>query len=278
MLPPTGQPRRYRNGLVNIDSFLADHDDEWKRLTDLTRRARKPRSMSSSDLDDLVSLYQRTSTDLSVARSNFNDPALTARLTRLVADANAVIYGTRPRTVRALRRFFTVSFPAAVWHDRWFVVVAAALTFLPAIAVGTWLAHSPKAVEATAPAAVREAYVNNDFESYYSSEPAAQFASEVFVNNVQVAIYRVRRRHPPVRRHRLHPRDERGERRCRSGPVRGRWSVPQVLGADPPPRPARAVGRRHRRGCGAAPRLGDHRSRGSEPPRRASPSKDAGRS
>ena len=189
MLRPTGQPRRYRNGLVNIDSFLADHDDEWKRLADLTRRARKPRSMSASDLDDLVSLYQRTSTDLSVARSNFNDPALAARLTRLVADANAVIYGTRPRTVRALRRFFTVSFPAAVWHDRWFVLVAAALTFLPAIAVGTWLAHSPKAVEATAPAAVREAYVNDDFESYYSSEPAAQFASEVFVNNVQVAIY-----------------------------------------------------------------------------------------
>ena len=59
----------------------------------------------------------------------------------------------------------------------------------PAIAIGTWLAHSPKAVEATAPAAVREAYVNEDFESYYSSEPAAQFASEVFVNNVQVAIY-----------------------------------------------------------------------------------------
>ena len=189
MLRPTGQPRRYRNGLVNIDSFLADHDDEWKRLADLTRRARKARSMSASDLDDLVSLYQRTSTHLSVARSTFNDPALTARLTRLVADANAVIYGTRPRTVRALRRFFTVSFPAAVWHDRWFVAVAAALTFLPAIAVGTWLAHSPKAVEATAPAAVREAYVNNDFESYYSSEPAAQFASEVFVNNVQVAIY-----------------------------------------------------------------------------------------
>ena len=36
---------------------------------------------------------------------------------------------------------------------------------------------------------MREAYVNEDFESYYSSEPAAQFASEVFVNNVQVAIY-----------------------------------------------------------------------------------------
>jgi uncharacterized membrane protein SpoIIM required for sporulation len=174
---------------VNIDSFLAEHDEDWKRLADLTRRGRKARSLSPTELDDLVSLYQRTSTHLSVARTTFNDPALTARLTRLVGDANAVIYGTRPHTLRALRRFFTVSFPAAVWHDRWFVVVAAALTFVPALAVGGWLAHSSAAVEATAPAAVREAYVNDDFESYYSSKPAAEFASEVFVNNVQVAIY-----------------------------------------------------------------------------------------
>ncbi len=155
----------------------------------LTKRARKARALSPSELDELVALYQRTSTHLSMARTAFNDPALTARLTRLVAEANAVIYGSRPRTVRALRRFFTVSFPAAVWHDRWFVLVAAALTFLPAIAIGTWLANSDTAVEATAPEAVREAYVNEDFEAYYSSEPAAQFASEVFVNNVQVAIY-----------------------------------------------------------------------------------------
>ena len=54
---------------------------------------------------------------------------------------------------------------------------------------GVWLANSQAAVEASAPEAVREAYVEEDFEAYYSSEPAAQFASEVFVNNVQVAIY-----------------------------------------------------------------------------------------
>jgi uncharacterized membrane protein SpoIIM required for sporulation len=62
------------------------------------------------------------------------------------------------------------------------------LTFGPAIAVGAWLANSPKAVQATGPAAVREAYVNQDFESYYSSQPAAAFATEVYTNNVRVAL------------------------------------------------------------------------------------------
>jgi uncharacterized membrane protein SpoIIM required for sporulation len=174
---------------MDIDRFLAEHDATWQRLGDLTKRARKVKTLSAEELEELVDLYQRTSTHLSIARSAFSDPALTNRLTRLVADANAVIYGTRPRTVRALARFFTVSFPGAVWHDRWFVAVAAALTFVPALAVGVWLANSQAAVEASAPEAVREAYVEEDFEAYYSSEPAAQFASEVFVNNVQVAIY-----------------------------------------------------------------------------------------
>jgi uncharacterized membrane protein SpoIIM required for sporulation len=35
---------------------------------------------------------------------------------------------------------------------------------------------------------VREAYLEEDFEDYYSSEPATQFATEVTVNNIQVAI------------------------------------------------------------------------------------------
>jgi uncharacterized membrane protein SpoIIM required for sporulation len=82
-----------------------------------------------------------------------------------------------------------VTFPAAVWYSRRFVAVSAALLLVPAFAVGLWVASSPRAVEATGPKAVREAYVNQDFEQYYRSAPASQFASQVFTNNVQVSIY-----------------------------------------------------------------------------------------
>ena len=43
------------------------------------------------------------------------------------------------------------------------------------------------AVEASAPEALREAYIQEEFEAYYSSEPAAQFSTEVLVNNIQVS-------------------------------------------------------------------------------------------
>ena len=225
---------------MDIDRFLADHDATWQRLRELTKRARNVKALSAEELEELVDLYQRTSTHLSIARSAFNDPALTGRLTRLVADANAVIYGTRPRTVRAVARFFTVAFPGAVWHDRWFVAVAAALTFVPALAVGVWLANSQAAVEASAPEAVREAYVEEDFEAYYSVRARRPVRVGGLRQQRAGRDLRLRGRHPAVRRDGLHPDPERIERRRRRRAVRGGGRVSEVLGSDPPPRPARS--------------------------------------
>jgi uncharacterized membrane protein SpoIIM required for sporulation len=114
--------------------------------------------------------------------------ALVAQLTPLVADANAVIYGARRRGRNGITRFIASTFPAAMWRVRWLLVASALCLFVPAIVLGAWIANSDAARDASAPEAVREAYVNEDFESYYSSEPAGQFASEVFVNNVQVSM------------------------------------------------------------------------------------------
>jgi uncharacterized membrane protein SpoIIM required for sporulation len=175
---------------MDVDSFLTANQPSWDRLAVLVARAgRGVRRLSPDELDELVTLYQRTATHLSYARGTFGDPALTANLSSLVARAGAVVYGSRPRTLRAVGTFFAVTFPAAVWHSRRFVAVSAALFLVPAFAIGIWISGSPAAVEATGPKAVREAYVNNDFESYYRSAPASEFASQVFTNNVQVSIY-----------------------------------------------------------------------------------------
>jgi uncharacterized membrane protein SpoIIM required for sporulation len=173
---------------MDIDRFLTSHGAGWDRLAWLTRRAGAGAGrLSSAELDELVQLYQRTSADLSYAQTNFADPGLTARLSQLVAGAGAIIYGTRPRSVRSIGQFFVITLPAALWHMGGAVAVSAVLTFGPALAIGGWLANSPRAIDASAPAAVREAYINQDFASYYSSQPAAAFATEVYTNNVRVA-------------------------------------------------------------------------------------------
>jgi uncharacterized membrane protein SpoIIM required for sporulation len=174
---------------LDIDRFVLTHRATWARLDELVARAgRGLGRLSGAELDELVRLYQRVSTHLSYARTYYRDAALTAMLTRLVARASALVYGTRPRTLGAIARFFAATFPAAVWESRRFVAASAALFVVPALALGLWLANSDAAVEASAPAKVRHAYVEREFENYYSSEPAAAFASQIFTNNVQVAI------------------------------------------------------------------------------------------
>jgi uncharacterized membrane protein SpoIIM required for sporulation len=174
---------------VDIDRFLATNQPTWERLGALTARAnRAMRHLDAAELEELVRLYQRTSTHLSQARTTYADQALVARLTGLVAAAGAVVYGTRPRTVRSLGRFVSSTFPGAVWHARRFVLASALFLLVPFAAVNLWIAQSDRALEAVGPEALRASYVEEDFEAYYTSDPAAEFASSVFTNNVQVSV------------------------------------------------------------------------------------------
>jgi uncharacterized membrane protein SpoIIM required for sporulation len=174
---------------VDIDAFVAAHQVGWARLEDLTTRARKVRSTSPDELDELVALYQRAGAQLATARVAYADDApLLSRLTLLVADAHGVLYGQRATEVRrTIREAATLRFPAAVYRIRWFVLAAALLTFVPWAVFQIWLAVSPKAFDVSAPAAVRDQYINHDFAAYYSSQPAQNFATQVFFNNVRVA-------------------------------------------------------------------------------------------
>jgi uncharacterized membrane protein SpoIIM required for sporulation len=173
---------------VDLDRYLASNEPVWQRLDDLLRRSgRGVRHLTDDELDELVTLYQRVSADLSWARNHYQDPATTARLNDLVARANAVVYRRTTSPAQAVRQFFTVSFPAAVWHLRRFVAVAAVVTFAPTAVVAVWFAGSEDARRVAAPAAVQQAYIEEDFEAYYSSEPASQFATRVLVNNIQVS-------------------------------------------------------------------------------------------
>lgn len=172
----------------NLDSYILANTPEWERLEELTAKASNRGSrLDSDELDELLARYQRTSTHLSHVRSTFGDPQVTARLTRVVASARAVIYGAQPRAGGALRGFFARTFPAAVWESRTAIFLSALAFFIPAIATGVWIANSPAAIDAFITPALREAYIENDFEAYYSSAPAAEFSTQVLVNNIRVS-------------------------------------------------------------------------------------------
>lgn len=174
---------------MDIDRFIATNQPLWERVDALTRKARgNPGRLSTAELEELVSGYERVNTHLSLARTQLRDPGLVSSLTGITARAGGVVYGTRPRTWRAVGQFFADTFPAAVWHSRVFLLVATGLFVIPAAVLSIWIGNSRAALDVVAPPVVREAYVEEDFENYYSSEPSGQFASEVTTNNITVGV------------------------------------------------------------------------------------------
>ena len=175
---------------MDIDAFVATHQYSWGRLGDLTQRARKLKTVSPNELDELVALYQRTGSHLAHARLEYGaDEAIVGRLTYLVAEAHGILYGRRETNPReAVTRFVTLAFPAAVWRIRRFILVATLLTMVPWLVFQVWIGVSPDAFELTGDPAITEAYIEDDFEDYYSSQPAQNFAGQVFLNNVRVGI------------------------------------------------------------------------------------------
>jgi uncharacterized membrane protein SpoIIM required for sporulation len=143
-------------------------------------------ALDAAELDELVRLHLRVSSQLSTVRTHLRDDDLAIHLSRLVARSSAVVHGTRPRTWSTVVEGVTRTFPAAVWHARVPILLSTLVFVLSFAVVAVWLANSPEAVAASAPDTVREAYVEDDFEAYYSSEPGTAFAARVFTNNAAV--------------------------------------------------------------------------------------------
>jgi uncharacterized membrane protein SpoIIM required for sporulation len=172
---------------VDLDAYVAAHRAEWSRLEDLLGRASRPRRLSGPEVDELVDLYQRVATHLSVVQSIGRDPALVGRLSSLVARARGVVAGSRRAAWSDVARFLTLDFPAICYRTRRWWIGAALGFVLVAFAVGGWIAGSPEAQLAVAPPEVVRQLVEEDFENYYSSAPAQDFAARVFTNNAYVA-------------------------------------------------------------------------------------------
>jgi uncharacterized membrane protein SpoIIM required for sporulation len=175
---------------VDVDAYVTAHRAEWDRLDALVRRAGGGRSLgrlSGAEVDELVSLYQRVATHLSVVRSATPDPALVGRLSSLVARARSAVTGSDAPAWRDLATFFTITYPAALYRSmRWWVAVAAVFVLVTGI-VGFWVGGDPH-VQATiaAPDQVHQ-LVDHTFQDYYSSHPAGSFAAQVWTNNAWVA-------------------------------------------------------------------------------------------
>jgi uncharacterized membrane protein SpoIIM required for sporulation len=168
---------------VDLDAFVSVHAHDWDRLDRLSRRRR----LSGAEVDELVRLYQRAATHLSVVRSASPDPQLAGRLSRTVANARAAVAGGHEPFWRELTRFVAVSFPAAVYRARWAALGAGAFTLVIALGAALWVLHDPRVEAALGSQAAIRQLVDVDFKNYYSQYAAGSFAVHVWTNNAWVS-------------------------------------------------------------------------------------------
>ncbi len=172
---------------MDVDAFEAANRPDWNRLDALTRSRR----LDGRESDELLDLYQRTSTHLSMIRSVAPESALSNELSMRLSRARTRFTGARSNFLEDVARFFVISLPAAFYRVRWLTVVVGVLFIGVAWLYGAWVANTPGVLAAMGSDEEIRRYVEEDFVNYYSENPAASFAGLVWTNNAWIAVQAV---------------------------------------------------------------------------------------
>jgi uncharacterized membrane protein SpoIIM required for sporulation len=167
---------------VDLDAYVSERRGEWTRLRTLSRKRR----LSPAEADELVLLYQRTATHLSVIRSRSADPVLIATLSQLVVGARAAITGGRRFSWEPLVRFFTTAFPVELYRARWWWASVGVLSTIVATFLIEYIAANPDVPAMFMSQADMRQLVDSEFVGYYSNFHAQNFAAQVWTNNAML--------------------------------------------------------------------------------------------
>ena len=172
---------------MDLDAFEEVNRADWNRLDSLTRQRR----LRGREADELLSLYQRTSTHLSMIRSVAPESALSNELSMRLSRARTKFTGARSNVLEDVARFFVISLPAAFYRVRWLTVVVGVVFVAVAWLFGAWVVNTPGVIAALGSDEEIRRYVEEDFVNYYSENPAASFAGLVWTNNAWIAVQSV---------------------------------------------------------------------------------------
>ncbi|GAB3129697.1 stage II sporulation protein M [Glaciibacter psychrotolerans] len=168
---------------MDLDAYTAAHRAEWDRLADLGAQ----RSLSGAQADELIGLYQAGATHLSAVKTTAGSTVHGDRLSVLLARARLRFTGAGTNVLSRVPRFFVHQLPAALYRLRWLTLAVAVVTIVVASLYAAWALGNPQVLANFGSDADLAQLANHDFVDYYSENPAASFASQVWTNNAWVA-------------------------------------------------------------------------------------------
>ncbi|GAA4969224.1 stage II sporulation protein M [Actinoplanes utahensis] len=168
---------------MDLDAYVAEHGGEWRRLEALISK----RKLKPDEADEMVLLYQRAATHLSIVRSRTPDAVVLADLSRLVLAGRAAIDRGGRMSWRPVGRFLAFRLPAALYATRvWWLTVMVVMVGAAWALIAYSLDH-PDVLATYYAQNIDDAQLIDDFVNYYSEYRAGTFFSRVWVNNAMLA-------------------------------------------------------------------------------------------
>ncbi|MGO4104847.1 stage II sporulation protein M [Leifsonia sp. YAF41] len=168
---------------MDLDAYSAAHRAEWDRLAALGAQ----RSLSGEQADELIARYQAGATQLSALKTTAGSTLQGDRLSVSLSRARLRFTGASANVMAQIPQFFLLQLPAALYRLRWITLVVALVTFLVAGLYAAWALGNPQVLANFGSDEQLAKLANHDFVDYYSSNPAASFAGQVWTNNAWIA-------------------------------------------------------------------------------------------
>lgn len=168
---------------MDVEAYTAAHRAEWDRLAALgaTRR------LSGVEADELIERYQSGVAQLSAIKTSAGSTLQGDQLSVALSRARLRFTGTGANLLAQLPRFFILQLPAALYRLRWLTLAVAVLTALVAALYAAWALNDPRVLASFGTDAQLRKLADEDFVNYYSENPAASFAGQVWTNNAWIA-------------------------------------------------------------------------------------------
>jgi len=175
---------------MKIQSWIARRENNWHRLDALLKRVEKQgiKSLQTSEITELASLYRLVSADLSKAKTQKLDAILTRDLQNLTSRSYVQIYqGSRHQEWQKVRDFYLWGFPKIVRETIIYTLIATIIFLIPALIAWWYGWRDPVFLSLAIPpdliTLVRDEH-KLWFGSIVGMEPYA--SSNIMINNINV--------------------------------------------------------------------------------------------
>jgi uncharacterized membrane protein SpoIIM required for sporulation len=175
---------------VRSDEFVALRREDWNRLEDLLARggAGHLNALAPAQVLTMAALYRRATADLARAQRDWPGEPVHRYLNGLVGRGHGVVYRRGGRVWRRIRDFYAELLPRT-YREAWpYLVAAAALLFVPAIASYFVVLANPDAASGIAPPELIDRVRHHQLWTDIPPALRAVYGGVIMANNIWVVM------------------------------------------------------------------------------------------